>query len=399
MSHVDDGTLHAYLDGALDSLGSVEAARVREHLESCEQCARRLEEEGAWRDQAAAVLAGAVPEGEDVPPFEEIRARAAMASSAPAGRSLRRLAWAASVVLAMGTGWMLRGASTRGGVGLRPPTPVMLAPSEESAGLPVSPARNVAEEESRVDEAAPAARAERALADAREARQVVSQESKDTPVEGGRVDSEPADARVAQALPEAAESKVADSNPSVFDAVAGGSAGVTAEAGPVRGERDSSLVLDAEAPARQRLFLAREELPPLGLRSEVARRDAAAPTSPGATTPLGAEQAEEDAVRPVSLSGEAVPLAVPGLEVISVSRLEGAVLEGSVRVLQRLEEGDTLELIHLPPGMNPGAIPTVETDGRTELVVPMELGWLVARARLPRGELERIVRTLAPVAR
>jgi hypothetical protein len=29
----------------------------------------------------------------------------------------------------------------------------------------------------------------------------------------------------------------------------------------------------------------------------------------------------------------------------------------------------------------------------------MELGWLVARARLPRSDLERIVRTLAPVAR
>ena len=42
MSHIDEGALHAYLDGALDSYPAAEATRIREHLESCAACAARL---------------------------------------------------------------------------------------------------------------------------------------------------------------------------------------------------------------------------------------------------------------------------------------------------------------------------------------------------------------------
>ena len=45
MSHVDEGALHAYLDGALDEYPAAEGRRVREHLDLCPECAERLEVE------------------------------------------------------------------------------------------------------------------------------------------------------------------------------------------------------------------------------------------------------------------------------------------------------------------------------------------------------------------
>src|SRR5690606_7401652 len=111
MSHVHEGALHAYLDGALDELPDGEARRVRMHLERCETCRQRLERERAVRSEAEAILADARP-SIDLPTLEELRL---LAGSGP-GREerphrtrLRRLGWAASVALAVGTGWMLRG--------------------------------------------------------------------------------------------------------------------------------------------------------------------------------------------------------------------------------------------------------------------------------------------------
>jgi len=110
MSHVADGELHAYLDGALDEYPGSEARRVREHLESCAPCRTRLEEERGARDEAERILGLVAPDVE-VPTFEELRAyvRANPGSVSTRSARLYRLSWAASVVLALGTGWMLRG--------------------------------------------------------------------------------------------------------------------------------------------------------------------------------------------------------------------------------------------------------------------------------------------------
>jgi anti-sigma factor RsiW len=83
MSHVDEGALHAYLDGALDEYPAAEARHVREHLDSCGECLDRLEVERAIRDQAVSILGLAVPEV-TAPSFEELRAYARPASSVPA---------------------------------------------------------------------------------------------------------------------------------------------------------------------------------------------------------------------------------------------------------------------------------------------------------------------------
>jgi hypothetical protein len=109
MWHVADGDLHAYLDGALGTYPAEEADRIRGHLEQCEECRRRLSAEGRLREQAGSVLAQTDVETFEPPPFEEVRKRArARAGAKGSGPSrLGWLGWAASVTLALGTGWML----------------------------------------------------------------------------------------------------------------------------------------------------------------------------------------------------------------------------------------------------------------------------------------------------
>ncbi len=87
-------------------------------------------------------------------------------------------------------------------------------------------------------------------------------------------------------------------------------------------------------------------------------------------------------------------LVVPGLEVLSVAGLDAEGLPGAVRVRQRLADGDTLELVHLPAGLAPSALAPVARDGRTELVLPRDGGWLVVRAHADREALLDLVRRM-----
>jgi hypothetical protein len=110
MWHAAEGDLHAYLDGALDHYPSGDAQRIREHLESCPECRQRLEEERALAARAREVLAGSGPAQLVAPPFEEIRRRAesgARVPELPRRFNPQRLAWAATVVMALGIGWRI----------------------------------------------------------------------------------------------------------------------------------------------------------------------------------------------------------------------------------------------------------------------------------------------------
>ena len=412
MSHVDEGTLHAYLDGALDALPVAEAARVREHLAACEVCAARLEEERALRDEAAAILADAAPDTVELPPFEELRARARARVRAPAARTRRvRLAWAASVVLAVGAGWMLHAAArpesllrdsaretargtlpaeVAGSAGEAPPRPRRrerrprrrgnFADRLAEAAEPSSPDRPVTTEEraGRVA-AAPAADAAPVLP----ASVSVEEPAADVGVLAGlspspRALPEPSwvpdevtggittlGARLdtltfPRTAAEAKEAVAAASRP-------GG--GVVAKAA-VAADR---LVTPPAAPAEQELPRAREERESPAVQR--ARRQAAVTVSMAAARSMS--------------------LVVPGLQVLSVTGLEGAGLMGAVRVRQLLTDGDTLELVHLPPGTDPSVIPPVPDDGRTELVQPRDGGgWLVARAHASREALLDLVRRM-----
>lgn len=121
MSHVAEGLLHAYLDGAVGPDEQLEWARAEAHLEVCDDCSRRLEQARELRAAATALLAGGAPAtAPDRPEFASLRAVAAARrtsgeAAGPDGsaggrwwRTPMRLAWAASLVMAVGAGWIGR---------------------------------------------------------------------------------------------------------------------------------------------------------------------------------------------------------------------------------------------------------------------------------------------------
>lgn len=105
MSHVDDGTLHAYLDGELTP---VERERLDAHLAGCGSCRARLEEERALVERAGRLLGLAAPPPSEaaMPPFHALRRRGGRGIL---GRYRLPLAWAATIALALGMGWYARG--------------------------------------------------------------------------------------------------------------------------------------------------------------------------------------------------------------------------------------------------------------------------------------------------
>jgi len=107
MSHVDDGTLHAYLDG---ELAPAEAQGVAAHVAQCPACRTRVDEERALIARADQLLGLAVPPDRQVPPFRA-------GDSKPPARLWWRVrlpvAWAATVVLALGVGVYFGSGSVR----------------------------------------------------------------------------------------------------------------------------------------------------------------------------------------------------------------------------------------------------------------------------------------------
>src|SRR5689334_5545649 len=101
MSHVDDGTLHAYLDG---ELSPAEAQGVEAHLALCPSCRGRLEEERALIARADQLLGLALPPDRELPPF---RAGDVKPPARLWWQVRQPLAWAATIVLALGIGTYL----------------------------------------------------------------------------------------------------------------------------------------------------------------------------------------------------------------------------------------------------------------------------------------------------
>lgn len=122
MSHIDEGVLHAHLDGALRP-GQADWAAAEAHLDVCHDCRRRLAEARGIRDGAATLLAGMSAKPLPRPSFQELAAAGAARRvdvlpapvTVPARRRAPRwwnspgkLAWAASLMLAVGAGWIGR---------------------------------------------------------------------------------------------------------------------------------------------------------------------------------------------------------------------------------------------------------------------------------------------------
>ena len=106
MQHLDEGLLQAWLDHPRSGLEPSEVADIRSHLASCEACARELEVLRGSGVEAHSLLAAGVDRSVPRPPFEEVVRRArGQDELRRARRRLSRMAWAASLVVALGVGW------------------------------------------------------------------------------------------------------------------------------------------------------------------------------------------------------------------------------------------------------------------------------------------------------
>ncbi len=163
MKHLDEGTLQAWLDLPRSGLDPSEVAEIEGHLAACASCASELAALRGSDDRVHQLLAGGVDRDVERPPFEDIVARSRGHRGGHHGRlRLQRMAWAASVVLALGVGWM-----TNEVYRSAPPSPALRVPAGpadvpvEGRGVDVespAPAFEQAPAESRAD--APASPAE-----------------------------------------------------------------------------------------------------------------------------------------------------------------------------------------------------------------------------------------------
>lgn len=107
MSHVDEGTLHAYLDG---QLSEGQRRQVDAHVSSCIECQARLERATALAERVSERMAELEPGPVQAPAWREIEARAAARRARIPRRSWVQpsLAWAASIAIAFAVGWFSR---------------------------------------------------------------------------------------------------------------------------------------------------------------------------------------------------------------------------------------------------------------------------------------------------
>lgn len=131
MSHIDEGALHAYLDGEATA---AERSALDAHLAQCAACRERLAEERALRGRAAELLGRARPPERAMPPLQALTRRRR--------RWILPLGWAASVVLALGTGYALRDSAVESSGGPEADDVLAIAsePAAEEQTAPAEPA-------------------------------------------------------------------------------------------------------------------------------------------------------------------------------------------------------------------------------------------------------------------
>jgi hypothetical protein len=303
MQHLDDGVLHALVDGEVTS---ADLPPIRAHLETCADCTARLE--------AARLLAGEAAELVDAVEFPERDRAPALRPMRRGGTPLaRRLAWAASVALAASLGY----AGGRAGPN-EPATPADIAlvspPPPPAAGEPVSP----------------------------EPRQVQSAPSPTPQPQAPPLSRSPlaGDTRAASAAPEA------EPAPKTQMAAAEN------EAAAVRDLAPPTAVGGVNAPAAAGRGVAEEK----AADSKLAfRREAA---SPARQAPLMFEEVTlAEAVRRLGGTLRQVEGLVPvrleaaGLTVHIVYRLS----EGEL-VLEQRRQGDSVAVRLLAPGLSPDSL-------------------------------------------
>lgn len=140
MQHLDEGTLQAWLDRPRSGMGAERALEVERHLGVCDACTSALSDLAALDAEAAEILRHSEPSEVEVPDFstvlDPVHPTPVLETSGTGStaRGLRSLAWAASLVLALGAGWMARDIYRTGGANTGAPD-VALAPDSEVAPL------------------------------------------------------------------------------------------------------------------------------------------------------------------------------------------------------------------------------------------------------------------------
>ncbi|HEX6559099.1 MAG TPA: hypothetical protein VF021_06535, partial [Longimicrobiales bacterium] len=187
MSHIDEGELTAYADGAYAPDDPV-AQRIAGHVAECANCRNRLAAAAALSAQAGEVLAFAAPVAVAAPAFEQIRQAA---RNRPRRSALIPAAWAASIVLALGLGWFARTAVL--------PEPERLARAPAAAPPSMVPAPTVPE--STIVAAAPETRVAETQPRAAKTRAEPPQNAAGDLAAGAAASSAVAPAEVGQAAP------------------------------------------------------------------------------------------------------------------------------------------------------------------------------------------------------
>ena len=326
MSHIDEGQIHAYLDRQLEFAEAEARERLEAHVSECAQCAALVEQERSFHGRAAAVLQQSEPELVEAPAFDDIVARATDRSTSASVKRLNRtrsLAWAASIVVAVTVGWYARFSVS----GPSPNEQALQEPQAILAQNEVPEAEAAADADEATTGAADAAQPA-PTAPARE-RDRVSSAVQEAAGRGFREDSGVASA-VEREVQRAVSADRRDAPAERQQRLVANQVAAAAKSSAQRGE--DSIVPDiAQAELRAR------ELPDQN-RFAVAGAPAAF-SDDEAWTDLTLQEAERRIGRRI--------LIVEGLEILHVS-IGSVAPNTSVRVVQRLPSGDSLEIIQGP---------------------------------------------------
>lgn len=125
--HPDDGVLHALLDG---EIRAAELPAIEAHLRSCATCVARLEDARSFRDEAERLVGEIDLPAQELP----IQATAVAVTPRPPRRlHLRPLAYAATLLTALGLGYGARGwLGSSGGAATTTATDLTAAPAAPS---------------------------------------------------------------------------------------------------------------------------------------------------------------------------------------------------------------------------------------------------------------------------
>lgn len=145
MQHLDDGRLQEWVDRARSGLTPEEQNAIQRHLAECEDCAGRVASLAELERHTRSLLSSGMPVDE-LPDFAGVSRRArSLANGHRRRRLMRRGAWAASVVIALGVGWAANEMARTGPLASSdPPTPS----TTPEAGTPVRQAAPVAADRS-----------------------------------------------------------------------------------------------------------------------------------------------------------------------------------------------------------------------------------------------------------